>query len=159
MTENERLTIEEIIQHCKRQVQKIEKMFKKDHLENDDCGVADIIQKEYWEHRQVANYLEEIQAYRAIGTVEGYKRALEISKENFRVSMEYKAKVQKFESIGTIEEFKALKEKNTPKKGIPYTSSNNHKFVECPSCHKDMDLYYDFCQHCGQSVDWGKSKN
>jgi len=55
--------------------------------------------------------LEEIQQYRAIGTVEGYKRVIEISKENFRVSMEYKAKVQEYEAIGTIDEFKAWKEK------------------------------------------------
>ena len=65
---------------------------------------------------------------------------------------------KEYSAIGTVEEFKALKEKNTPKKGIPYTSSNNHKFVECPNCHKDMDLYYDYCQYCGQLVDWGKSK-
>lgn len=57
-------------------------------------------------------FLEELEQYRAIGTVEGYKRALEISKENFRVSMEYKAKVQAFEAIGTVEEFKALKEQD-----------------------------------------------
>ena len=55
--------------------------------------------------------LEEIQQYRAIGTVAGYERAIEISKENFRLSMEYKAKVQEYEEIGTVEEFKALKEK------------------------------------------------
>ena len=74
------------------------------------------------------------------------------------VAVQAMEELLKYRAIGTIEEFKALKEKATPKKGIPYTSSNNHKFVECPSCHKDMDLYYDFCQHCGQSVDWGKTK-
>ena len=73
MTENERLTIYEIIEHCKRKVRKIESMFRKEHLESDHCGVADIIQKEYWEHRQVANYLRELQQYRAIGTVEEFK--------------------------------------------------------------------------------------
>ena len=73
MTENERLTIYEIIEHCKRKVRKIESMFRKEHLESDNCGVADIIQKEYWEHRQVANYLRELQQYRAIGTVEEFK--------------------------------------------------------------------------------------
>lgn len=78
--------------------------------------------------------------------------------ESYEMAIKALKEIQACRAIGTIEEFKALKEKATPKKGIPYTSSNNHKFVECPSCHKDMDLYYDFCQYCGQSVDWGKSK-
>ena len=56
--------------------------------------------------------LEEVQSYRAIGTVEGYKRAIEVSKENYYLCAEYKAKLKEYESIGTIEEFKALKEKN-----------------------------------------------
>lgn len=59
--------------------------------------------------------LEEIQQYRAIGTVEGYKRAIETSKENYLLYAEYKAKVQGFEVIGTIEEFKALKDEQQNK--------------------------------------------
>lgn len=50
--------------------------------------------------------LEEIQQYREIGTVEGYERAIETSKENYLLYAEYKSKLQKFESIGTIEEIK-----------------------------------------------------
>lgn len=55
--------------------------------------------------------LEEIQQYRAFGTVEGFERAIKSSIENYNLYREYKAKVQEFETIGTIEEFKALKEK------------------------------------------------
>ena len=66
---------------------------------------------------------------------------------------------QQYRAIGTVEECRTAVERMKPKKGIPYTSSNNHKFVECPNCHKDMDLYYDFCQHCGQAVEWGKKKS
>ncbi len=47
-------------------------------------------------------------------------------------------------------------EKQIPKKGIPYNSAKNHELVECPNCHKDMVLYYDYCHYCGQAVDWGK---
>ena len=106
----------------------------------------------------VTEAIDIIEQYRAIGTV----KEIKIREAQFaRLSEGYLSdltSLREYQAIGTIEEFKALKEKNTPKKGIPYTSSNNHKFVECPGCHKDMDLYYDFCQHCGQSVDWGKTK-
>lgn len=54
--------------------------------------------------------LEEVQQYRAIGTVEGYERAIQISIENYSLCKEYKAKVQEFEAIGTVEEFKAIKQ-------------------------------------------------
>lgn len=60
----ERLTMYEVIEHCKRKVQKVETMFRKEHLESDNCGVADLIQKEYWEHRQVAEWLEQLKAYK-----------------------------------------------------------------------------------------------
>ena len=54
-------------------------------------------------------------AYKAIGTVEGYKRAIEVSKENYYLYAEYKAKLKEYEAIGTIDELKALKEKAEPK--------------------------------------------
>lgn len=59
-----RLTMYEVIEHCKRKVGKIETMFRKEHLESDNCGVADMIQKEYWEHRQVAEWLEQLKSYK-----------------------------------------------------------------------------------------------
>ena len=59
-----RLSIDEIIAHCERKVQKIETMFKKEHLESDNYGIADLIQKEYWEHRQVAEWLKELKSYK-----------------------------------------------------------------------------------------------
>lgn len=48
----------------------------------------------------------ELGKYRAIGTVEGYERAIQSSIENYNLYREYKAKVQEFEAIGTVEEIK-----------------------------------------------------
>ena len=48
--------------------------------------------------------LEEVQKYRAIGTVEGYERVIESSIENYNLYREYKAKVQEYRAIGTVEE-------------------------------------------------------
>ena len=104
MTENEAI---EIIQ---QQRENLHKVGNECQVPCENCKVNHCC-FDYVAMGMAIQALEEIQPYRAIGTVEGYKRALEISKENFRVSMEYKAKVQEFESIGTIEEFKALKEK------------------------------------------------
>lgn len=56
----ERLSIDEVIGHCERKVQQIEKMFRREHLESENCGIADIVYKEYWEHRQVADWLKEL---------------------------------------------------------------------------------------------------
>ena len=112
--------------------------------------------------KDVVGMLEEIQQYRAIGTVEGYKRAVKVSKENYYLCAEYKARLKEYEAIGTIEEFKALKEKSTPKKAeykkMVYPS---HKWKEengkidvwayeagyCngPVCER---CYYSFCEHC-----------
>ena len=92
--------------------------------------------------------LEELEAYRAIGTVEGYERAIKSSIENYNLYREYKAKVQAFEAIGTIEEFKALKEKNTPKK-VAYQVEHE----KCPTCGS-FHVFGKHCTECGQAVDY-----
>lgn len=60
----ERLTMYEVIEHCKRKVQKTERLFRKEHLEQEECFANDVIFSEYWEHRQVAEWLEELKAYK-----------------------------------------------------------------------------------------------
>ena len=54
--------------------------------------------------------LEEVEQYRAIGTLEGYERAIESSIENYNLYREYKAKVQEYRAIGTVEECRENKE-------------------------------------------------
>lgn len=60
-----RLTIDEIIEHCKRKVKQFERMYnhKLDYLENEPL---DNFTKEYWEHKQVAEYLTELKQYREL---------------------------------------------------------------------------------------------
>lgn len=71
----ERLSIEEIIEHCKRIRATYEKISGVEMLETKDISNAFI--KEYWEHRQVAEYLLELQQYRSIGTVKECRAAVE----------------------------------------------------------------------------------
>lgn len=170
MTENERLTIDEIIQHCNRTCENTE-MLAIARGQNQE----DITSKGYWEHYQVANYLEELKQYRAIGTVEEIQKKMEELdrwhtdkiNENIKNPFAYtstlichncdhkddyieelEAEVEEYKSIGTIEEFKALKEKNTPKK-VAYQVEHE----KCPTCGS-FHVFGKHCTECGQAVDY-----
>ena len=58
----ERLTIDEVIEHCKRTTSRYENLNGINTLETADISLTFI--KEYWEHRQVKEYLEELKRYR-----------------------------------------------------------------------------------------------
>lgn len=62
MSDMERLTIDEVIEHCKRNVKMKEKYAGRDYFEVTDRNTN--FEKEYWEHRQVAEWLNELQRYR-----------------------------------------------------------------------------------------------
>lgn len=61
--EKEKLTIDDIIGHCNRHTERTEKHMKRETLEEIPIEESTFI-KEYWEHRQVAEYLEELKKYR-----------------------------------------------------------------------------------------------
>ena len=109
--------------------------------------------------------LEEIQAYRAIGTVEELQDVYELCEsleEAVKVGNALVEELKKYHSIGTIDEFKALKEKNEPKKAI---GKRKYDEAYCPACNEvisdgefwALDEYVHHCNYCGQavkSVDW-----
>ena len=92
--------------------------------------------------------LEEIQQYRAIGTVEGYENAIKSYTETYILMKEYKSKLQELEAIGTIDEFKALKEKSVAKK-VAYQGESE----KCPTCGS-FHVFGKHCTECGQAVDY-----
>ena len=57
----ERLTMQEIIDHCEETIQQIEYMYKTLY---DDDSYEHIVSNRYWEHRQVAEWLRELQKYK-----------------------------------------------------------------------------------------------
>ena len=70
-TEEERLSIEEVIAHCDRNVDFYHKMMGKEFLESmstEEINSVSCGGKEYWEHRQVASWLRELQQYRSKST-------------------------------------------------------------------------------------------
>lgn len=59
----ERLSVDKIIDHCERRVAALEDIFGKEKiLQMPIQGAA--VAKEYWEHKQVADYLKELRAIR-----------------------------------------------------------------------------------------------
>lgn len=59
----ERLTIDEIIEHCDRKVEKYEKVCDVNYFETTVMGNGI---KEYWEHKQVAEYLKKLKEYEGL---------------------------------------------------------------------------------------------
>lgn len=102
--------------------------------------------------------LEEVQQYREIGTI----KEIKIREAQFaRLAEGYLndlTLLREYQTIGTAEEFKALKEKETPKKPILSKSMITEKEYQiCPICER-LALYdgikFDYCQYCGQKLDW-----
>lgn len=59
----ERLTIDEIIEHCDRKTEMYEKACDIKYLETTTMNNP---VKEYWEHKQVAEYLRKLKAYESL---------------------------------------------------------------------------------------------
>lgn len=60
----DKLTIDEIIGHCERKTEQYERLFGKERLETTPLISSTI--KEYWEHRQVAEYLRKFKEYQQL---------------------------------------------------------------------------------------------
>ena len=111
----EKLTIEEIIAHCER-VTKNYEMYGNKSMDD----ISNFHAKEYWEHRQVKGYLEELQKYREIGTVKECCTAVEKQEKRKPIKIDEK--------------------------------------MVCPHCGAaliNMGYAYDYCDICGQKLDWG----
>lgn len=67
----ERLTIDEIIGHCERKTEQYERLLGKERLET--TPLTSSVIKEYWEHKQVAEYLKQLKKYRQLKEEAGAK--------------------------------------------------------------------------------------
>ena len=86
--------------------------------------------------------LEELLAYRAIGTVE----ELQKMKNDYAEAIN---DWRLYRKLGTVEEFKALKEKNEPKK-----IEKSGYIFKCPVCKAWVQSPQCFCHGCRQALDW-----
>lgn len=116
--------------------------------------------------------LEEVQQYRAIGTVEECRKSVEICKSMIErnITPEDMEEYMKFEDECISEEFtlKSLLEAGEKQKakkpdyeGDGY--ADGHLVYDtwiCPCCGKHYEVdydEYDFCPDCGQKLDWRAS--
>lgn len=114
--------------------------------------------------------LEEIQQYRAIGTIEEVKQHKEIADNMNAVDMATLcvalSELKKYQSVGTVEECREAVEKQRAKKpniwGDGYSNGEMvYDMYDCPNCGKSYELEYqeyDRCPNCGQAIDWGEEE-
>lgn len=101
--------------------------------------------------------LEEVQQYRAIGTVEELETAskyLRLVKKHGTVGKTIE-ECAEYEEIGTPEECREAMEKQKRKLvKNPYGTSYIWKAGYCPVCGCGVTARWDYCQCCGQKLDW-----
>lgn len=98
------------------------------------------------------NALEEVQQYRAIGTLEELKEAMKyvcLVKKHGTIGKALEECVE-YESIGTPEECRAAVEKQKAKKPMHVTNSY---FGYCPDCGHKVEEPYG-CPNCLRKIDW-----
>lgn len=101
--------------------------------------------------------LEEIQQYRALGTVEELKVLKESTLSGLELANIWAAleQLKKYEAIGTLEELREAREKQVPKKPITYPNTNR---ADCPVCGATVrgisKPFGNFCSKCGRAIDW-----
>lgn len=105
--------------------------------------------------------LEEIQQYRAIGTVEEIKQA----KKYIDLKRQHKTPTNtidvcaEYVAIGTVEECREAVERQKPKK--PEDVEYDYSYFICPVCGDGIYVSDDyeihkFCLNCGQAIDWSE---
>lgn len=101
--------------------------------------------------------LEEVQQYRAIGTVEELETAskyLRLVKKHGTVGKAIDACAE-YEGIGTVEECREAMEKQR-RKIVKNQYGTNYvlKAGYCPVCGCGVTARWDYCQCCGQKLNW-----
>lgn len=101
--------------------------------------------------------LEEVQQCRAIGTVEELETAskyLRLVKKHGTVGKAIEACAE-YEGIGTVEECREAMQKQRRKiVKNPYETSYIWKAGYCPVCGCGVTARWDYCQCCGQKLNW-----
>lgn len=101
--------------------------------------------------------LEEVQQYRAIGTVEELETAskyLRLVKKHGTVGKTIE-ECAEYEEIGTVEECREAMEKQR-RKIVKNQYGTNYvlKAGYCPVCGCGVTARWDYCQCCGQKLNW-----
>lgn len=129
-----------------------------------DCGKCDLVMNDSVivnAYDMAIMALQEIQQYRAIGTVEDIKEILRIVSEGqddvdesgistglLHTLLEY----AKYTKIGTAEKCREAREKQ-----MPMEPMSNKNIMYCPVCERKVRRNYDlYCSGCGQALNWSE---
>lgn len=101
--------------------------------------------------------LEEIQQYRALGTVEELKSV----KEEWLHSVTDMVELRVYRNLGTVEELREAREKQVSKEAVfvhPIQLNDGGDYM-CPTCKTGTILNAyggksKYCPWCGQAIDW-----
>ena len=106
---------------------------------------------------------EELEQYRAIGTVEEIKKVVQfLSLDNDNGIIEDLQLLNKYQFIGTVEECREARERQKPQipniLGDGYDNEGNliYNMYDCPNRGKSYEVdYHDYkyCPECGQAID------
>ncbi len=138
-------------------------------------GRADSDAKEVaFDFDRAISALEEIQKYRAIGTVEECRKSVEVVKAMIErnITPEIIDEYVKFEdecvqkgfSFGSLLE---ARRKQSAKKPYIWGDGCDDKgniiydMYNCPNCDKSYEIdyeEYDYCPNCGQHIDWSEEE-
>lgn len=109
------------------------------------------------ENWAVRTAIEHVKQYRKIGTVEELKatsKYLQLAKKHGTVGKAIEACAE-YEGIGTVEECREAMEKQRRKPvKNPYGTSYIWKAGYCPACGCGVTARWDYCQCCGQKLNW-----
>ena len=106
--------------------------------------------------------LEEIQQYRAIGTVEDIKKVISfLSMDEDNSIINDLELLNQYKFLGTVEELQALKEKSVAKKPEREVVTDYNECIAgfsydvylCPTCNASVEPCEHHCK-CGQHLDW-----
>lgn len=126
-----------------------------------DAGIDTTITIDKSRNHFILNALEELQQYRAIGTVKEFRNCMDILN---KAETDELAKIIDewllYHKIGTAEECREARERQREKKANkedvqPYFRKHYANTYSCPLCHKKLAYHKQkFCQDCGQSILW-----
>lgn len=112
--------------------------------------------------------MEEVEQYRALGTVEEIKKKIKTELPYMSLAQaRFKSELDEYRKIGTVEELKEAREKQVAKKPIK-SKRIGHAYYYCPNCDASVtieidhgcerDYRLDHCDVCGQKIDWSESE-
>lgn len=106
------------------------------------------------DHEQLAEWLEELQRYREIGSVDEIKQMQKYSdivKKHNTIGQVIDFCVE-YENIGTVEECRKARECQISKKSIVNWALKSVGYCQCPACGAFLLYSNKYCSECGQAI-------